>query len=101
MIARRPVMKAIIPAAIPASIESARAGLAAISAKIVLPAGIDAYNEFVNDAPAINRIGIAMISPTDHLPNEVIGIIFQVFFMIRISAHKVHYITMKSTPLSI
>ena len=39
MIARRPVMKAEIPAPMPASMVSANAGLAAISAKIVSPDG--------------------------------------------------------------
>ena len=68
-------MKAEIPATIPASIVSAKAGLTAISAKIVTPAGTDLYNEFVNDVPMINNSGIAMISPTDHLPNVVFGII--------------------------
>ena len=70
-------MKADIPATMPASIVSAKAGLAVISAKIVPPAGIDSYNEFVSDEPMINNIGIAMISPTDHLPNVVFGVIFQ------------------------
>jgi hypothetical protein len=66
-------MKAEIPAAIPASMVRARAGLAATSAKIVSPAGTDGYNEFVNDEPSINKIGIATISPTDHQPNPVMG----------------------------
>ena len=39
--ARRPVMKEKIPETIPASIESAKAGLAEISSKIVSPAGVD------------------------------------------------------------
>ncbi len=73
MIASRPVMKAEIPAAIPASIVSAKAGLAAISAKIVSPAGIEVYNEFARNEPMINNIGIATMSPTDHLPKAVIG----------------------------
>jgi hypothetical protein len=82
MIARRPMMKAEIPATIPASIVSANAGLAAISAKIVSPAGTDLYNEFVNDVPMIKNIGIATISPTDHLPNIVLGEILQDGFVI-------------------
>jgi hypothetical protein len=82
MIARRPMMKAEIPATIPASIVSAKAGLAAISAKIVPPAGTDLYNKFVNDVPMINNIGIATISPTDHLPNIVFGEILQDGFVI-------------------
>jgi len=81
MIARRPVIKAKIPVPIPASIVSAKAGLAAISAKIVSPAGTDTYNEFVNDVPMINNSGIATISPTDHLPNVVFGVILQVCFV--------------------
>ena len=74
-------MKAEIPATIPASIVSAKAGLAAISAKIVPPAETDLYNEFVNDEPMTNNIGIAMISPTDHLPNVVLGVILQGCFV--------------------
>ena len=70
-------MKAAIPATIPASIVRAKAGLAAISAKIVSPAGTDLYNESANDEPMINRIGIAMINPTDHRPNVVVGTIVQ------------------------
>jgi len=76
------VMKAEIPATIPASIVSAKAGLAAISAKIVPPAGTDLYNEFVNDVLMINNSGIAKMSPTDHLPNVVFGIILQGCFVI-------------------
>ena len=75
-------MKAEIPATIPASIVSAKAGLAAISAKIVPPAGTDLYNEFVNDVLMINNSGIAKMSPTDHLPNVVFGIILQGCFVI-------------------
>lgn len=66
-------MKADIPAAIPTSIVSAKAGLAAISAIIVPPAGTVLYNEFVNTEPMKNNIGIPMISVTDHLPNVVFG----------------------------
>jgi hypothetical protein len=78
-------MKAEIPAAIPPSIVRAKAGLVAISAKIVLPAGIDLYNEFVNDVPMTNKIGIATISPTDDFPNVVVGIILQGRFITRSS----------------
>lgn len=85
MIARRPVIKADIPAVIPTSMVSAKAGLAAISAKIVSPAGTDLYNEFVNDVPMINKSGIATISPTDHFPNDVVGRIFKVCFVILFS----------------
>ena len=74
-------MKAEIPATIPASIVSAKAGLAAISAKIVSPAGTDLYNEFVNDEPITNNNGIATISPTDHLPIVVFGMILQGCFV--------------------
>ncbi len=75
-------MKAKIPATIPASMVSAKAGLAAISANIVPPAGTDLYNELVNDVPMINNIGIATMSPTDHLPNVVFGIILKGCFII-------------------
>ena len=74
-------MKAEIPATIPVSIASAKAGLATISAKIVPPAGTDLYSEFVNDEPMANNIGIATISPTDHLPNVVFGVILQGCFV--------------------
>jgi len=79
------VIKAEIPATIPASIVSAKAGLEAISAKMVPPAGTDLYNEFVNDVPMKNNIGIAMMRPTDHLPNVVFGAIFQGCFVILFS----------------
>lgn len=82
MIAKRPVAKADIPAAIPTSIVSAKAGLIAISSKIVPPAGIDLYNEFVNDVPMKNKIGIATMSPIDHLPNIVFGEMLQGCFVI-------------------
>jgi hypothetical protein len=85
MIARRPTMKAEIPATIPTSIVSAKAGLAAMSAQIVPPAGTELYNEFVNDVPMINNIGMATISTTDHLPNIVFGEILQDDFVITTS----------------
>jgi len=84
-------MKAEIPATIPASIVSAKAGLAATSAKIVSPAGTDLYNEFVNDEPMTNNIGIATISPTDHLPNVVFGVILQGCFVM-LSSPKVELV---------
>ena len=74
MIAKSPVIKAEIPEANPASIVSAKAGLLAISANIVSPAGTDLYNEFVKDMPMKNNNGIVMISPSDHLPIMVFGI---------------------------
>ena len=76
-IPRRPVRKAEIPAAIPASIVSANAGRAAISFKMVSPAGVDSYNEFVNDMPMINSMGIASMRTTDHLPKVVAGVALQ------------------------
>lgn len=84
-------MKAEIPATIPASIVSARAGLAAMSAKIVSPAGTDLYIEFVNEEPMRNNSGIATISPTDHLPNMVIGIILKSRFVMLSSSRKEDY----------
>ena len=75
-------MKADIPATIPASIVNANAGLKAISAKIVSPAGVDLYNEFVNDVPMMNKIGMAAMSPIDQLPNTVFGVILQGCFVI-------------------
>jgi len=80
-------MKAKIPAAIPASIASARAGLVAMSANIVLPAGTDLYIEFVNDEPIINNSGMVTMSPSDHLPKVVPGIILQGCFAILPSFH--------------
>jgi hypothetical protein len=77
MIAKSPVMKASMPAAIPASVVSAKAGLTLISAKIVSPAGMDLYIELVNEDPMVNNNGIAMINPTEHLPNIVFGSILQ------------------------
>ena len=75
-------MQADIPATIPASMVSAKAGLPAISAIIVLPAGTDLYSVFVNDVPMINNIGIATMSPIEHLPNIVFGEILQGCFVI-------------------
>jgi hypothetical protein len=75
-------MKDKIPAAIPTSIVSAKAGLVAISIRIVPPEGTDLYNEFVNDEPMINNSGIATMKPTDHLPKAVFGIILQGCFVI-------------------
>lgn len=75
-------MKADIPAAIPASMVSASAGLAFISARMLSPAGTDWYNPFANDEPMKNKIGIATISPTDHLPEAVFGINLQGCFFI-------------------
>ena len=77
MIARAPVTKAELPAAIPASMVRANAGLAAISAKIVLPAGTELYKLLSKDVPMINKIGIATISPIDHFPNLVLGVILK------------------------
>jgi hypothetical protein len=77
MIAKRPVMKADTPALIPASIVSAKAGLATISASMLSPAGIDLYKVFVNIVPMINNIGIATTRPTEHLPNVDFGRSFQ------------------------
>ena len=76
------MMNAKIPATIPASIVSANASLAAMSAKIVSPAGTDSYIESVNDVPMIKNIGIATMSTMDHLPNVVFGRILQVCFFI-------------------
>jgi len=70
-------MRAETPAAIPASMVSARAGLAAMSLRIVPPAGTDSYREWVNDIPRANNSGIATISPIDHLPGVLLGMIVQ------------------------
>lgn len=75
-------MKPDIPATIPASSVSAKAGLAARSAQIVTPAGTDLYNELVNDAPMVNKSGIAPMSATDHLPNNVFGVTLRSCFVI-------------------
>ena len=79
-------MKAETPAAIPTSIVSAKAGLTAISAKMVFPAGTDLYNEFVKDVPMMVNSGIAMESPTDHFPKVVTGKILEVKFAISSSS---------------
>jgi hypothetical protein len=90
------VIKAKIPAAIPASIVSARTGRAEISAKIVLPAGTDLYNEFLNDVPMINNSGIATMSPTDHLPNVEIGKILQDRFVMLPSSRRCNIFSLYS-----
>ena len=68
-----PIMNAKIPATIPASIVSARAGLRTMSFNMVSPAGTDLYNKFVNDIPMKNNTGIAAASPSDHQPSLVFG----------------------------
>ena len=73
IIAHKPVTKDNMPASIPASMVSAKAGLTAISAKIVPPAGTDSYSEFVNDDPIRNKSGIVTIKAIDHLPDCVFG----------------------------
>jgi hypothetical protein len=73
MIAMSPVMNAETPETIPASIVSASAGLRVISSNMVLPAGADSYNKFVNDMPINSNTGIAAASPSDHRPNLVFG----------------------------
>jgi len=80
-----PVTKAEKPAAIPRSIESAKAGLLEISANIVPPAGTDSYNVSVSDVPMKNNTNMMRINPTDHLPKFVFGISppnFVVFLLI-------------------
>lgn len=52
---------------------SARAGLATVSARIVSPDGTDLYSESVNDEPRTKSMGTATMSPTDHMPNDVLG----------------------------
>jgi hypothetical protein len=88
MIANSPVIKDEIPAKIPDSIVSARAGLAIISAKTVPPGTTDSYKELANDVPMKNNIGIAMTSPTDHFPNVVPGKILQDRFVMILSFRK-------------
>jgi hypothetical protein len=73
MIVISPIMKTETPEAIPASIVSARAGLTTMSSHMVLPADTDLYNEFVNDPPMKNNIGIAIARPKDHQPSLFFG----------------------------
>jgi len=75
-------MKAEMPAANPASIVNARAGLAITSANNDSPARTDGYNVFVNEKPVKIKIGIATKSPTDHQPDVVFGVILQSCFFI-------------------
>ncbi|MEZ4770519.1 MAG: DinB family protein [Caldilineales bacterium] len=77
MMASMPRMKAPVPAAIPASIVSAKAGLAPMSAAMVAPVGADLYNERASAEPTANRIGMATMRPTDHLPNVDAGVTCQ------------------------
>ena len=74
MIAIRPVMKAEIPEANPASIVRAKAGLPEISAIIEFPEDTPSYKVSVNDMPMNNSSGIAIISPNDHFPILDFGI---------------------------
>lgn len=68
-----------IPETIPANIVIANAGLLVISSQMELPAGIDGYHKFVNDAPIKNNTGIAPMNPSDHLPSVVFGIPIRLF----------------------
>ena len=70
-------MKLATPAAIPASIERAKKGLAAISFKIVLPEDTDSYSVSVKDDPIANKIGITTASPIDQPPILVLGLNLQ------------------------
>ena len=71
MILIRPVINADIPAPKPVSMESAKAGLLTISAKIVPPAGKESYKVSVSDDPMKNNTNMMSISPIDHLPSFV------------------------------
>jgi hypothetical protein len=70
------VTKAKIPEAIPTSIVDASNGLLLISSIMVLPEGVEAYNEFESDEPTKNSTGINIISQNDHFPSVVFGIYF-------------------------
>jgi len=63
----------MIPEAKPESIDNAKPGLVTISLKIVSPAETDVYTFRKNDMPRKNNENIAIINPTDHLPNLVFG----------------------------
>ena len=73
IIAISPTIKAVIPEAKPESIDSPIPGLIAISLKIVSPAETDAYIFRKNNLPITNNKNMAIINPTDHLPNLVFG----------------------------
>jgi hypothetical protein len=66
--ANRPVIKAEIPATIPA--------------RIIPSAGIGLDDEFINDEPVATNMGIAMMSHTDHVPKVVSGLILHDRFVI-------------------
>lgn len=61
---------------------SARAGLAAISANIVHPAGMFLSKVSVRDVPMVNNNDRTMMSPTHHLHKVVIGKIFKDHFIV-------------------
>ncbi len=63
----------MIPEAKPESIDNAKPGLATISLKIVSPAETDVYTFRKNNLPTKNNENMAIINPTDHLPNLVFG----------------------------
>lgn len=69
-----PVMHEAIPATIPASIVRARAGRDAISEMISPPAETPAYKVSAKDEPITKRIGITIMSTTDHVPTRECGI---------------------------
>lgn len=80
MIAMTPVIEARIPENIARTTASTKAGLRVISSKIVLLGSVDEYSKLVKSVPTKNRIDIATINPSDHLPHLVVGLIFICIF---------------------
>ncbi len=66
--------KAAIPAPIPESMESAKAGLVMISPRMFVPADTDLYKELVKDVPRMNNTTMVGMSTTDHFPKVDRGV---------------------------
>ncbi len=66
--------KAAIPAPIPESMESAKAGLAMMSSRMVVPADTDSYKELVKDVPRMNNTTMVGMSVIDHFPKVDRGV---------------------------
>jgi hypothetical protein len=76
------VKKAAIPDAMPESMESAKAGLAMMSSRIVVPAETDLYNELVKDVPRMNNTTMVGMSVIDHFPKVDRGVMRSGLFII-------------------
>ena len=73
MIAVKPVINNETPVNIPINIDIANTGLVLKSSRIVSPAGIDQYSEFVNEVPMKKNVNIKRMRHTENLPGIDFG----------------------------